>query len=76
MNIDLGHRITAWRVVNSCVYEPGFDGFIAVFDGGRRRLPGSRGCVAEVRLSEMVDPNYVVIAKINKKYLPAKPNAK
>ena len=28
--------------------------------------------VAEVRLSEMVDPNYVVIAKINKKYLPAK----
>jgi amidase len=28
--------------------------------------------VAEVRLSEMVDPNYVVIAKINKRYLPAK----
>jgi acetamidase/formamidase len=28
--------------------------------------------VAEVRLSEMVDPNYVVIAKINKKYLPAR----
>ena len=28
--------------------------------------------VAEVRLSEMVDPNYVVIAKINKKYLPPK----
>jgi acetamidase/formamidase len=28
--------------------------------------------VAEVRLSEIVDPNYVVIAKINKKYLPAK----
>lgn len=26
--------------------------------------------VAEVRLSEMVDPNYVVIAKIKKKYLP------
>jgi len=25
-----------------------------------------------VRLSEMVDPNYVVIAKINKKYLPPK----
>ena len=28
--------------------------------------------VAEVRVSELVDPNYVVIAKINKKYLPAK----
>lgn len=26
--------------------------------------------VAEVRVSEVVDPNYVVIAKINKKYLP------
>ncbi len=26
--------------------------------------------VAEIRLSEMVDPNYVVIAKINKKFLP------
>jgi acetamidase/formamidase len=31
--------------------------------------------VAEVRLSEMVDPNYVVIAKISKKYLPARKNA-
>lgn len=31
--------------------------------------------VAEVRLSEMVDPNYVVIAKINKRYLPAKESA-
>ncbi|HXE91625.1 MAG TPA: acetamidase/formamidase family protein [Terriglobales bacterium] len=28
--------------------------------------------VAQIRLSEMVDPNYVVIAKIPKKYLPAK----
>ncbi len=28
--------------------------------------------VAEVRVSEVVDPNYVVIAKINKKYLPRK----
>lgn len=27
--------------------------------------------VAEVRLSELVDPNYVVIAKVNKRYLPA-----
>jgi len=26
--------------------------------------------VAEVRLAEMVDPNYVVIAKINRKFLP------
>jgi acetamidase/formamidase len=26
--------------------------------------------VAEIHLTEMVDPNYVVIAKINKKYLP------
>jgi acetamidase/formamidase len=32
--------------------------------------------VAEVRVSELVDPNYVVIAKINKKYLPAKKVAK
>ena len=28
--------------------------------------------VAEVRLSEMVDPNYVVIVKINKRYLPSR----
>ncbi|HEX2327167.1 MAG TPA: acetamidase/formamidase family protein [Candidatus Angelobacter sp.] len=28
--------------------------------------------VAEIRVSEMVDPNYVVIAKINKKFLPAR----
>jgi acetamidase/formamidase len=28
--------------------------------------------VARIRLSEMVDPNYVVIAKIEKKYLPAR----
>ncbi|HYL93202.1 MAG TPA: acetamidase/formamidase family protein [Alphaproteobacteria bacterium] len=28
--------------------------------------------VAEIRLAEMVDPNYVVVAKINKKFLPAK----
>ena len=26
--------------------------------------------VATIHLAEMVDPNYVVIAKINKKYLP------
>jgi acetamidase/formamidase len=26
--------------------------------------------VAEIHLNEMVDPNYVVVAKINKKYLP------
>jgi hypothetical protein len=28
--------------------------------------------VATIRLSEMVDPNYVVIAKVATKYLPAK----
>src|SRR5258706_2572895 len=28
--------------------------------------------VARVRLSEMVDPNYVVVASVEKKYLPAK----
>jgi acetamidase/formamidase len=28
--------------------------------------------VAEIHLNEMVDPNYVVVAKINKKYLPAR----
>ena len=28
--------------------------------------------VAKVHLTEMVDPNYVVIASIEKKYLPAK----
>jgi acetamidase/formamidase len=28
--------------------------------------------VAEIHLNEMVDPNYVVVAKINKKYLPVK----
>jgi len=28
--------------------------------------------VAEIHLNEMVDPNYVIVAKINKKYLPAK----
>jgi amidase len=27
--------------------------------------------VAEIHLNEMVDPNYVVVAKINKKFLPA-----
>jgi acetamidase/formamidase len=26
--------------------------------------------VAEIHLNEMVDPNYVVVAKIRKKYLP------
>jgi acetamidase/formamidase len=26
---------------------------------------------AEIHLAEMVDPNFVVIAKINKKFLPA-----
>ena len=28
--------------------------------------------VAHIRLSEMVDPNYVVVASVEKKYLPAK----
>src|SRR5262249_2038408 len=28
--------------------------------------------VAEIHLNEMVDPNYVIVAKINKKYLPQK----
>jgi hypothetical protein len=28
--------------------------------------------VGHVRLSEMVDPNYVVVASVEKKYLPAK----
>ena len=28
--------------------------------------------VARIRLAEMVDPNYVVIAKIDKKFLPPK----
>lgn len=28
--------------------------------------------VAEIHLNEMVDPNYVVVAKVKKKYLPAK----
>lgn len=28
--------------------------------------------VAEIHLNEMVDPNYVIVAKINKKYLPPK----
>jgi acetamidase/formamidase len=28
------------------------------------------GKVAKIRLSEMVDPNYVVVASIEKKYLP------
>jgi acetamidase/formamidase len=28
--------------------------------------------VAAIHLTEMVDPNYVVIAKIDKKYLPPK----
>ncbi len=26
--------------------------------------------VGEIHLDEMVDPNYVVVAKINKKFLP------
>jgi hypothetical protein len=30
------------------------------------------GKVARIRLSEMVDPNYVVVASIEKKYLPKK----
>jgi acetamidase/formamidase len=30
------------------------------------------GKVAKIRLAEMVDPNYVVVASIEKKYLPAK----
>jgi amidase len=30
------------------------------------------GKVARIRLAEMVDPNYVVVASIEKKYLPAK----
>jgi len=29
--------------------------------------------VAEIRLSEMVDPNYVVVAKVKKSFLPKKP---
>jgi acetamidase/formamidase len=28
--------------------------------------------VGEIRVDEIVDPNYVVVAKVNKKYLPAK----
>jgi acetamidase/formamidase len=28
--------------------------------------------VAKIHVTEMVDPNYVIIAKIDKKYLPAK----
>jgi amidase len=28
--------------------------------------------VGEVHLNEMVDPNYVIVAKVKKKYLPAK----
>ena len=28
------------------------------------------GKVAKIRLAEMVDPNYVVVASIEKKYLP------
>jgi len=28
--------------------------------------------VATIHLAEMVDPNYVVVAKIDKKFLPAK----
>jgi hypothetical protein len=28
--------------------------------------------VGKIRLSEMVDPNYVVVASVEKKYLPAK----
>src|SRR5215471_11228931 len=31
--------------------------------------------VAEIHLNEMVDPNYVIVAKINKKYLPPKVRA-
>jgi len=31
--------------------------------------------VAHIRLSEMVDPNYVVVASVEKKYLPAKTRA-
>ena len=30
------------------------------------------GKVARIRLSEMVDPNYVVLASIDKKFLPSK----
>jgi acetamidase/formamidase len=30
------------------------------------------GKVAKIRLAEMVDPNYVVVASVEKKYLPAK----
>jgi acetamidase/formamidase len=30
--------------------------------------------VAKIHLNEMVDPNYVVVASIEKKYLPAKKN--
>jgi amidase len=32
--------------------------------------------VAEIHLNEMVDPNYVIVAKINKKYLPPPKAAK
>jgi len=32
--------------------------------------------VAEIHLNEMVDPNYVVVAKINKKYLPPRTASK
>jgi hypothetical protein len=31
-----------------------------------------RGKVAKIRLTEMVDPNYVVVASVEKKYLPAR----
>ena len=32
--------------------------------------------VGEIHLNEMVDPNYVIVAKVKKKYLPAKAAAK
>ena len=30
-----------------------------------------RGLVNEIHLDEMVDANYVIVAKINRKFLPA-----
>jgi amidase len=29
--------------------------------------------VARIRLSEMVDPNFVVVARLSKRYLPSQP---
>jgi acetamidase/formamidase len=32
--------------------------------------------VGEIHLNEMVDPNYVIVAKVKKSYLPSKKTAK